>query len=47
MTNKLSNPRDLVLNKETEVSHGVYGRKTEKRKPPKMYFTIHTEETDT
>ena len=25
----------------------INGRKAEKRKPPKMYFTIHTEETDT
>ena len=44
---KLPNPRDLVLDKEVKVSNGVYGRKAEKRKPPKMYFTIYTEETDT
>ena len=38
---KLPNPRDLVLNKETKISNGVYGRKAEKRTPPKMCFEIH------
>jgi len=46
MANKLPNPRDLVLNKETKVSNGVYGRKADKRTPPKMYFEIHEEEID-
>ena len=46
MANKLPNPRDLVLNKETKVSNGVYGRKADKRTPPKMYFEIHDEEMD-
>ena len=42
----LPNPRDLVLNKETKVSNGVYGRKADKRTPPKMYIEIHEEEMD-
>ena len=42
--NKLADPRDLVQNKETKVSNGVYGRKAEKRTPPKLYFEIHEEE---
>ena len=43
---KLPNPRDLVLNKETKVSNGVYGHKAEKRIPPVMYFEIHAENVD-
>ena len=31
---KLPDLRELVLNKETKVSNGVYGRKAEKRTPP-------------
>ena len=43
---KLPNLRDLVLNKETKVSNGVYGRKANKRKLPKLYYEIHEEEID-
>tara|TARA_B100001559_G_scaffold176885_1_gene148135 strand:+ start:1488 stop:1625 length:138 start_codon:yes stop_codon:yes gene_type:complete len=41
---KLLDPRDLVLNKETKVSNEVYGRKADKRTPPKMYFEILKED---
>lgn len=43
---KLTDPRELVLNKETKVSNGVYGRNADKRTPPKMYFEVHEEEID-
>ena len=33
-----------MLNKDTTVSNGVYGRKADKRTPPKMYFEIHDDE---
>ena len=41
---KLPDPRDLVLNRETKVSNGVYGRKADKRTPSKQYFKIHEED---
>ena len=43
---KLPNPRDLMLKREAKVSNGVYGRKADKRTPPKLYFEIHEEEMD-
>ena len=43
---KLPNLRDLMLNRETKVSNGVYGRNADKRKLPKLYFKIHEEEMD-
>ena len=43
---KTFNPRNLVLNKEVKVSNGVYGKQTEKRDLPRIYFEVHNEEID-
>ena len=37
---------DHLPNKEAKISNRVYGRKAEKRTPPKMCFEIHEEEMD-
>ena len=43
---KLPNPRQLVVDKEVKVSIDVYGRKSDKRFPPKQYFEVHSEDFD-
>jgi hypothetical protein len=41
MTNKLPNPRDLVLNKDTTVSNGIKGHQHRKKNElNKKYFEI-------
>jgi hypothetical protein len=40
---KTFNPRNLVLNKEVNVSNGVYGKQTEKRDLPRIYIDIHND----
>ena len=42
MTNKLPDPRDLVLNKDTTVSNGIKGHQHRKKNElNKKYFEIH------
>ena len=42
MTNKLPNPRDLVLDKEVEVTSGIHGHTHRKpNRPKKKYFELH------
>ena len=44
----LSNPRNIVLNKEVKVSNGIKGHQhREKNVLPKQYFKIHEEDFDT
>ena len=42
MTNKLPNPRDLVLAEEVKVSNGIKGHQhREKNQLKRKYFQIH------
>ena len=42
MSEKLPNPRDLVLDKEVEVTSGIHGHTHRKpNRPKKKYFELH------